>query len=108
MAVRPIDVSLNIQHASDMARLGASDAQGRPEVAAQQFADRMEKQAKQQQEQVNKTAESEKGDVNPDRQGHGGGYHANRKNAKKKPAVATAKKPTARGGDGESMYNILI
>ena len=104
--MRLIDMNLNIQHATDMARLGASDSQGRPEVAAQQFAQRLEKQAKQQQEQVQKNNEAEKSDVNPERQGYGGGYQGNRKGVKKK--AATAKKPTATNGNGENMFDIRI
>ena len=104
--MRLIDMNLNIQHASDMARLGASDSQGRPEVAAQQFAQRLEKQAKQQQEQVNKTNETEKNDVNADRQGHGGGYQGNKHRAKKKPEPE--KRTMVRSNNGESLFDIRV
>ncbi|MCL2498740.1 MAG: hypothetical protein FWE90_00210 [Defluviitaleaceae bacterium] len=82
--VRPIDINLNIQHASDMARMGATENQGRPEVAAQQYADRMEKQVRQQQEQVHRHDPSDRANVNPDGKGHGGGYNPKRKIMQKK------------------------
>ena len=103
--LRPIDMTLTIQHASDAHRAGTGDANAaRPEVASQMFADRMEKQAKMQEKQVNQTNESQKNDVQPDRQGHGGGYQPNRKPKKKATTTgAAAKKPI-----GESLYDIRV
>ncbi|MCL2840399.1 MAG: hypothetical protein FWE05_06460 [Defluviitaleaceae bacterium] len=103
--LRPIDMTLTIQHAADAHRAGAGDANAaRPEVASQMFADRLEKQAKMQEKQVNQKDEASKGDINPDRNGHGGGYNPNRKPRKRKPSItADQAKPT-----GESMYDIMI
>jgi len=103
--LRPIDMTLTIQHAADANRAGRGDANAaRPEVASQMFADRMEKQLKMQEKQVNQANESEKQDVNPDRNGHGGGYQSNRKPRQKKASSTGVKsKPT-----GESMYDIRI
>jgi hypothetical protein len=104
--IRPIDISLNIQHAADAVRAGTAESQSRPEVAAQQYADRLEKQARLQEQQVHRKEASEKGNVNPDRKGHGGGYEPKRKPAVKKgtdKGKAPLGKPT-----GESMLDIRI
>ncbi|MCL2216057.1 MAG: hypothetical protein FWB91_03445 [Defluviitaleaceae bacterium] len=103
--LRPIDMTLTIQHAADAHRAGSGDANAaRPEVAGQMFADRLEKQAKLLEKQVNQTDQSEKKDVNPERQGHGGGYQPNRKPKQKKAsAPANQNKPI-----GESMYDIRV
>ncbi|MCL2203221.1 MAG: hypothetical protein FWB88_04720 [Defluviitaleaceae bacterium] len=103
--VRPIDISLNIQHAADMARAGSTQNQGRPEVTMQEFANRLEKQAREQQEQVQKSEHTEKNDVNPERQGYGGGYTAKRNAAKKKPE---AKKKSPQAVVGESLFDIRV
>jgi hypothetical protein len=101
--LRPIDVTLTIQHAADAHR-ASTDGQARPEVASQMFADRLEKQTKMQEQQVMQASQSEKNEVQPDRQGHGGGYQPNRK-GQKKPAdkAKPQSKPT-----GESLYDIRI
>jgi len=104
--VRPIDISLNIQHAADMARVATADQQGRPEVAMQQFADRLEKQARQQNEQVQRQENTEKPTVNPD------GRNPTGYAAKKKPPVKKKtdekKKPPLTRTTGEHMYDIRI
>lgn len=104
--VRPIDISLNIIHAADMSRIGANEQQGRPEIAAQQFAERMEKHARQQQEQVQRQENAERPTVNPDGRGHGG-YEAQRKPVMKKKADEKKKAPMQKR-QGESMYDIRI
>ena len=82
--LRPIDMTLTIQHAADAHRAGTSDSgAARPEVASQMFADRLEKQARLQEQQVQNANQSEQTDVNPDRQGHGKGYQPNRKKPKR-------------------------
>jgi len=103
--VRPVDISLNIQHAADMARLAGNNQQVRTDLAAQQFAERLEKQTRQQQEQVIRQEEAQKTDVNPDGKGHSG-YAAKKKApAKKKPGAKSA--PMARTS-GESMFDIRV
>jgi len=106
--IRPIDLNLNIQHAADAARVGTNQNQGRPEVAAQQFADRLEKQTKEQNEQVQRQEPTDKANVNPDDKGHGG-YAQKKKPAKKK--TEEKKKAPARAimrTTGESMFDIRI
>jgi hypothetical protein len=103
--VRPIDINLNIQHASDVARMVTTENQGRPEIAAQQYADRLEKQSRQQQEQVQRKDAADKSGVNPDRKGYGGGYAPKRKPVPKKE---TTQKTSAPKKPGESMLDIRI
>ena len=100
--LRPIDMAITVQHAADAARAGTNQAQGRPEVAQQQFTDRLEKQVKMQEKQVQSTNESENSNVNPDRQGHGGGYQPNKKKGQKKQET------TRRNLPKESMYDIRV
>ena len=103
--IRPIDLSINIQHAADAARVGTNQNQGRPEVAAQQFADRLEKQTRQQQEQVQRQEPTDRANVNPDGKGHGG-YANQKKPMKKKPEN---KKPAEKmRTTGESMFDIRV
>jgi hypothetical protein len=104
--VRPIDISLNIQHAADMARASTNESQSRPELAAQQFAARLEKQVRDAQSQVNRQENAEKAGVNPDGKGHGG-YAAPRKNAKKKTEAAKQQVPNSRR-DGEGFLDIRV
>jgi hypothetical protein len=103
--LRPIDMTLTIQHAADAHRAGAGDANAaRPEVASQMYAERMEKQVKAQEQQVNQPNQSEKSGVQPDRQGYGGGYKPNRKPGQKKDTKAT----TAKKNSGESLFDIKV
>jgi len=103
--LRPIDMTLTIQHAADAHRAGAGDANAaRPEVASQMYAERMEKQVKAQEQQVNQPNQSEKSGVQPDRQGHGGGYKPNRKPGQKKDTKTT----TAKKNLGESLFDIKV
>ena len=107
MAVRPIDINLNIQHASEMARAGSNEnLNARPESAAQMFADRMENQRRRQGQQVADSGQSEKSDVQPDRRGYGGGYTPTRKPKK----TGNKAQPVSQQGAGgnESMYDIRI
>ena len=84
--LRPIDMTLTIQHAADAHRAGTSDSgAARPEVASQMFADRLEKQARLQQQQVQNTNQSEHNALDPEREGRGGAYQQNRKRKSKKP-----------------------
>ncbi|MCL1844019.1 MAG: hypothetical protein FWF79_09415 [Defluviitaleaceae bacterium] len=104
--LRPIDMTLSIQHAADAARAGQQGAlAARPEVASRMFADRLEKQAEQQTQQAVEVTQAEKHDVNPDRKGQGGGYNQSRKRASKpeKEKTGNKLKPT-----GESLYDIKI
>ena len=105
--LRPIDMTLTIQHAADAHRAGTSDSgSARPEVASQMFADRLEKQARLQEQQVQNTNAAEKNDVNPDRQGHGKGYQPNRKKNAKRPEKGkfAGDRDTIR----ESMFDIKV
>ena len=101
--LRPIDMTLTVQHAADAARAGGSQAL-RPEVASQMFADRLEKQVKQQEQQVVESNKSEKGEIQ-ERQGQGGGYdpHRKKRREKEKAKLGSQSKPT-----GESLYDIRI
>ncbi|MCL2605033.1 MAG: hypothetical protein FWD90_11200 [Defluviitaleaceae bacterium] len=96
--IRPIDINLNIQHAPDVARMSATENQGRPEIAAQQHADRLEKQIRHQQEQVQRHDAAERPNVNPDHKGHGGGYNPKRKPMQKKEEEKK-KTPPKTGGN---------
>jgi len=102
--LRPIDLTMTIQHAADAQRVN-TNTQGRPEVVAQQFADRMEKQSKLESSQVIKSNESEKSDVNPDREGHGGGYQPRKKRAPEKKSEASKSKAS---NVTESLYDFKI
>jgi len=103
--LRPIDMTLTIQHAADAHRAGANDSNAaRPEVAQQMFTDSLEKQLRAQEKQVIQSHEPEKGDVNPDRKGDGSGY-----NAKRKPRQARqVKKTDTQKTTGESMFDIMV
>jgi hypothetical protein len=103
--VRPIDINLNIQHAPDMARMGATENQGRPEIAAQQYADRLERQARQQQEQVQRNDAADRSNVNPDRKGRGDGYSPKRKPVQKKNEE---KKNPPKRMAGDNLIDIRI
>jgi len=103
--LRPIDLTMTIQHAADAQRVN-TNTQGRPEVTAQQFADRMEKQNKLENSQVIKSNESEKSDVNPDREGFGGGYQPR----KRKPQTQDKKTDSKAKNSNvaESLYDFKI
>ena len=100
--LRPIDMTMTIQGASEAHRAGAQTA--RPEAASQMFADRLEKQVKMQEQSIMQSNQSEKADVQPDREGHGGGYKPKRKPAQKKPEPEKKNKKSI----GESLYDIKI
>ena len=105
--LRPIDMTLTIQHAADAHRAGSSDSgAARPEVASQMFADRLEKQARLQEQQVQSANATEQNAVNPDGRGHGGGYQSNRKKATKRPEKGkfAGDKETRR----ESMFDMRV
>ena len=99
--LRPIDMTMTIQGASEAHRTGAQTA--RPEAMNQMFADSLEKKVKMQEQQVIQSNQSEKSEVQPDREGHGGGYNPKRKPAQKKPEPQKKSKPS-----GESLYDIMI
>jgi len=101
VALRPIDITLNIQHASDVARSQNANLNARPESAQQQFADRLEKEVRQQEQQVVQSNRSEKNNVNPDGRGNHGGYNPRKKTAKKKEKTT----PQAKGG---SLFDITV
>ena len=103
--LRPIDLTLTIQHASDAHRAGAGDTHaGRPEVAQQMFADRLDKQLREQEKKAEEVNQAEKNEVNPDKKGDGGGYQGNRKK-QKKPLTKPEKHQSL---SGESMYDIRV
>jgi hypothetical protein len=102
--LRPIDLTMTIQHAADAQRVN-TNTQGRPEVAAQQVADRMEKQSKLDSSQVIKSNESEKSDVNPDREGFGGGYQPRKKKPQGKKSTDGKVKAS---NVSESLYDFKI
>ena len=104
--LRPIDVTLTIQHASDAHRAGAGDTHaGRPEVAQQMFADRLDKQIREQQKQAQEVDQSEKNELTPDRKGDGSGYRQNKKRPNKKPLTKPEKDQSL---SRESMYDIRV
>ena len=106
MALRPIDLNLNVQHASDMARAGGNNnLNARPGTAQQMFAERLEKQTRQLEQQVIKSNQSEKGQIQRDGRGNAGRYQSQRRPAKKKPAKGQV--ATDHGGS-ESMLDIKI
>jgi hypothetical protein len=105
--IRPIDINLNIQHAAEVVRVGTAESQGRPEIAAQHYADRLEKQARQQQEQVQRKDAADKNSVNPDGKGYGG-FNQKRKPGPVKNRDGDKNKKPQPGAEGESRYNILI
>ena len=105
--LRPIDVTLSIQHATDAHRAGSGHSQSaRPEVQHQMFSERLEKQARQQEQQAGEVNASEKNEVTPDRQGDGKGYYAHRRKQQKKSGLT--KPEPKKGSMGESMYDIRI
>ena len=104
--LRPIDMSITVQHAADAQRATSEGQGARPEIAHQQFADRLEKQARLQEQQVIKSNQSEKNDVNPDRQGFGGGYQPRRKTKKQQEKEKASKSQSNRVT--ESLYDIKI
>jgi hypothetical protein len=99
-------MTLNIQHASDVARVqsNAENVNARPEVAQQMFADRLEKEVRQNEQQVVQSNKSEKNEVNPEGRGHGGGHKSKRKATQKKDEP---KKATARAGSG-SLFDVSV
>ena len=104
--LRPIDVTLTIQHASEAIRAGAGDTHsGRPEVAQQMFAERLEKQIREQEKQAREVNQAEKNEVTPDRKGDGSGYQRNRKKPEKKPLTKPDKHQSL---SSESMYDIRV
>ena len=104
--LRPIDVTLTIQHATEAVRAGSGDTHsGRPEVAQQMFAERLEKQIREQEEQAREVNETEKNEVTPDRKGDGSGYQSKRKRQDKKPLTKPEKRQSL---SGESMYDIRV
>ena len=104
--LRPIDVTLTIQHASEAHRAGAGDTHsGRPEVAQQMFAERLEKQIREQEKQAREVNQSEKSEVTPDRKGDGSGYKRSSKKQDKKPLTKPDK---SQSQSGESMYDIRV
>ena len=104
--LRPVDVTLTIQHASDALRASSGDANaGRPEVAQKMFAERLEKELREREKQANEVGRSEKGEVNPDRRGDGTGYFKNGKTKSRKPLT---KQDKVREFSGESMFDIRV
>ena len=104
--LRPIDVTLTIQHAAEAVRAGSGDAHsGRPEVAQQIFADKLEKEIREQEKQAREVNQTEKNEVTPDRKGDGSGYQKNRKRPEKKSLTKPEKHQNM---SGESMYDIRI
>ena len=97
--IRPVDMTLTIQHAQDANRAGVS--QGRPEVASQMFADRLERQVKAEETSVTQARQSEKGDINPEGRGDGRGYTP-RKHRKKIPVVGTPVEGS------ESLFDVKV
>jgi len=103
--LRPIDMTISIQHAQEAHRAGTNDSgSARPEVASQMFADRLEKQTRMAEQQVQNSNQTEKNDLNPDRQGYGGGYTANRKRTKPKKGKFVGDKSEIK----ESMFDMKI
>ena len=104
--LRPIDVTLTIQHAAEAVRAGTGDTHaGRPEVAQQMFAERLEKQIRDQEKQAREVNQSERNEVNPEKKGNGSGYHANRRKQVKKTLTKPEKHQSL---SGESMYDIRV
>ena len=104
--LRPIDVTLTIQHAADAHRAGAGDTHaGRPEVAQQMFAERLEKQIREQEKQAREVNQAEKNEVTPDRKGDGSGYQPNRKKQERKLLTKPEKHQSL---NSESMYDIRV
>ena len=104
--LRPVDVTLTIQHASEALRANSGDAHsGRPEVAQKMFAERLEKEIREREKQAREVGQTEKNEVNPDRKGDGTGYYKQAKKQSKKPLTKHEK---SREFSGESMFDIRV
>ena len=106
--LRPIDVTLTIQHAADAQRANANNSQSaRPEVMQKIFAEKLEEELRQQQRQATEVDRSEKSEVHRDRKGDGTGYQGNRKRPAKK-ATGNSRPGSLNDYGKESMYDIKV
>ena len=104
--LRPIDVTMTIQHAADAQRVGSGDPNSqRPELMQRAFADKLDEEVRRDQQRAGEVNEAEKNEVNPDRKGDGSGYRRNRRAPKKK---ALTKPDQKQAFGSESMYDIRI
>ena len=106
--LRPIDVTLTIQHAPDAQRANPNNSQSaRPEVMQKMFAEKLEEELRQQEKQAREVDRSEKNEVHRDRKGDGTGYQGNRRRPQKK-APANANPGRLNDLGRESMYDIKV
>ena len=101
MSLRPIDMTITVQHASEVSRSHTGD-QARPEIAQQQFADKLNRETQLQDHQVLQSHKSEEGKVDPDGRGNSGG----RGSGKKKDDKKKEQKPVRAAGG--SMFDVSI
>ena len=102
MSLRPIDMTITVQHASEVSRPHTGD-QTRPEIAQQQFADKLNRETQLQDQQVLQTNKAEEAKVDPDGRGSGGGH---RGSGKKKDDKKKSQKPVSTTGGG--MFDVSI
>ena len=105
MSLRPIDMTITIQNASEANRVQQSNDNTRPEIAQQQFADRLNKEVQLSDQQVAQTPKSEHARVDRDGRGNTGGKDSGQK---KKPADKKTGKPPAARSSGGSMFDISV
>ncbi|MCL2707686.1 MAG: hypothetical protein FWF03_01080 [Defluviitaleaceae bacterium] len=102
--LRPIDLTITIQHASEANRAQNQD-NARPEVAQHQFAEKLNKEVQHNDQHVTQTNKAEENRVERDGKGPGGkkGGGKKRREAEKKAA-----KPLVMNQRGGSMLDISI
>ena len=106
--LRPIDVTLTIQHAADAQRANANNSQSaRPEVMQKMFAEKLDEELRQKEKQAREVDGAEKNEIHRDRKGDGTGYTGNRKRPQKKPPTES-KTGAKKDFTSESMYDIKV
>ena len=92
--IRPVDMQLAVPRTQELTQ---NNAQGRPELQQQQFAQQLNKRVEQENQTVNQTNKSEGQNVDKDGSNGGTGGKNRRKNGEKKDEKAKPK-PYERSG----------
>ena len=96
MAIRPMDLQVNIQHSSNVLKSNANMA-NRADTAAHQFSEMLNQKTEEKMQQVAKSEQAEQNNVNKDGRG-GAAYGGNsKKKQKDKDSKAEEKKPNPYG-----------
>ena len=104
MALRPIDMTITIQNASEATRAGHTDA-GRPETVQQQFAEKLQREVQHDDQQVLQTNKTEDNRVDRDGRGNAGGGSSKKK---KKPSSNQGTKQSSATSGGKSMFDVSV